>query len=52
MQRGELREKEAMKDREMFLLAERGWRWGDAESIGKAHPKSSWRGRVETPLRD
>ena len=49
MCRGKPGEREAMESRELFLLEERGQRWG--ESMGKApHPRSSWRenGKVET----
>ena len=47
--RGKLGEREATESRKLFLLVERGWRWG---RVQEKHPlpKCSWTesGKVET----
>ena len=46
-QRGETGEKKAAEGRELFLLAERGWRWGERENTGKAPPPKAAGEKVE-----
>ena len=43
--------REAIESRELFLLPERGQRQ-DEEYRKNTPPKSSWRERVETPIKD
>ena len=39
VQRGELGEREAVEGRELYLLAERGQRWGKSTGKSAPHPK-------------